>query len=156
MSDYAQAVTSQGASTYLRLGESSGTTAVDTAGFNDGAVSSGVTRGAAGAITGDANKASTFNGTTTGLVATQAPVSAPGTFTIEAWFKTTTTSGGKILGFGNVPVGASPFFDRHIYMDNTGKILFGVYAGGVRTVTSPKAYNNGAWHRLSPRSGRAG
>lgn len=156
LSTYASRVISQGASTYWRLGESSGNTAVDTAGNNDGAVSSGVTRGGTGAITSDVNKASTFKGTTTGLVATQAPVPAPGTFTIEAWFKTTTTSGGKILGFGNVPVGTSPFFDRHIYMDNTGKVLFGVDAGGVRTVTSPKAYNNGAWHQAVATLGTSG
>ena len=114
-----------------------------------------MTRGATGAISGDANKASTFNGSS-GLVATQAPIAAPGTFTIEAWFKTTITSGGKIIGFGNLPVGNSPFFDRHIYMDNSGKILFGVYVGGVKTVTSPTTYNNGAWHQAVATLGSSG
>ena len=155
LSSYASTVISQGASTYLRLGESAGATAVDSVGFDDGAVSTGVTRGAIGAISGDADKASTFNGSS-GLVATQAPVAAPGTFTIEAWFKTTTTSGGKIIGFGNLPVGNSPFFDRHIYMDNSGKILFGVYVGGVKTVTSPTTYNNGAWHQAVATLGSSG
>ena len=154
-SSYASTVVSQGAATYWRLGESSGATAIDSVGYNDGAVSSGVTRGATGAISGDANKASTFNGSS-GLVATQTPVPAPGTFTIEAWFKTTTTSGGKIIGFGNLPVGTSPFIDRHIYMANTGKILFGVYAGGVQTVTSPNSYNNGAWHQAVATLGPSG
>src|SRR5664279_3559677 len=86
LSSYASTVISQGASTYWRLGESAGATAVDSVGFDDGRGARGVTRGATGAISGDANKASTFNGSS-GLVATQAPIAAPGTFTIEAWFK---------------------------------------------------------------------
>ena len=45
----------------------------------------------------------------TGLVATRQPTASPDIFTTEAWVKTTTTTGGKIIGFGNLPVGASAF-----------------------------------------------
>ena len=69
-------------------------------------------------------------------------------FTVEAWVKTTTTSGGKIVGFGNTPTGTSSSYDRHVYMDNAGHIIFGVYTGGVRTVTPARTYNDGQWHHV--------
>ena len=65
-----------------------------------------------------------------------APQVGPNTFTAEAWIKTTTTSGGKIVGFGGPATGNSGSYDRHIYMANAGQLIFGVYPGGVRTVTS--------------------
>ena len=43
---------------------------------------------------------------------------APKVFTTEAWFKTSTTQGGKIIGFGNQSPGTnSGSYDRHVYMD---------------------------------------
>ena len=92
-SDYANLVGQQGASTYWRLGEAAGvTSAYDWAGYNDGVVASGVSRGAVGAINGDADTASTFDGTANGLVS--APIASIGsnTFTTEAWVNTTSTS----------------------------------------------------------------
>ena len=148
LSSYASTVLSQGADTYLRLDESSGTTAIDWAGNNDATVSAGVTRGAAGAINGDADTASTFSGTTTGLVATKTPLVGPNTFTTAAWVKTTSTTGGQIIGFGNLPVGTSNFFDRSTYMDNAGRILFAVNNGAVRTINTTKSYNDGQWHQV--------
>jgi hypothetical protein len=62
--------------TYWRLGESSGLTAYDWAGYADGIVGSGVTRGTPGAIIGDSNTASTFNGTASSSVIY--PTSQPG------------------------------------------------------------------------------
>ena len=53
---------------------------------------SAVTRGAAGAIIGDTDTASTFNGTATAWSPRRPAVTGPDTFTIEAWVKTTTTT----------------------------------------------------------------
>ncbi len=47
LSPYAQAVINDAPNTYWRLGESAGPTAYDWAGYSDGIVGSGVTRGAA-------------------------------------------------------------------------------------------------------------
>ena len=44
--------------------------------------------------------------------------------------------------------GTSGSYDRHIYMDNAGHIIFGVYNNGTYTVTSPKTYNDGTWHQI--------
>ena len=96
------------------------------------------------------NTASTFDGTGHRLrgVATRSEA-APNTFTAEAWFKTTTTRGGKILGFGNRTTGNSGSYDRHVYMANNGQLYFGVYPGGVRTLTTlDRGYNDGQWHHV--------
>jgi hypothetical protein len=54
---------------------------------------------------------------------------------------------GKLIGFGNGTSGSSSSqFDRHIYLTNSGQVVFGVYNSGYYTVTSPYSYNNGAWH----------
>lgn len=147
-SRYVQDVLNDGASDYWRLGESSGTTGVDLGGFNNLVEGSTVAHGAAGAVPGDTNKASTFNGTSTGTAGTTTCITSPSTFSVEAWIKTTTTSGGKIVGFGSAQATASATTDRNLYMDNSGHVIFGVNSGGVRTVASAGTYNNGTWHHL--------
>ena len=145
---YAQTVVSQGAGTYWRMDEPSGSALVDWVGFNDGVASAGVTRGTAGAINGDADTASTFNGTSTGMAINRAPVKGPDTYSTEAWIKTTTPTGGRILGFSNLPAGNSSFTDRVGYMDNAGRIWFGVYNGAIRTLNTTKSFNDGQWHQI--------
>ena len=90
----------------------------------------------------------TFDGTQNGSVASPSAIQGPDVFTAEAWFKTSATSGGKIIGFGAAQTGNSGSYDRHVYMDKNGRIVFGVYPGSVRTVTSSKAYNDGQWHQV--------
>ncbi len=149
MSPYAQSVINAAPSLFWRLGEASGTAAFDWANANDGLVSSTVTRGATGAISGDADKASTFSGSTTGIVATATAVAGPNAFSLQAWFKAPMTSaGGKIVGFGSSASGASGSYDRHIYMQSDGKIRFGVYNGAAKTVVSTASYKDNAWHQV--------
>jgi PKD repeat protein len=156
ISTYAQDVMNDQASYFWRLGEPSGTNVTDWVGLNDATASSGVTRGTAGAITGDTNTASSFDGTGNGLVVAGNSEPAPDTFTAESWIKTTTTSGGKILGFGASNTGNSGSYDRHVYMANNGQLVFGAYANAVRTVVSPKSYNDGQWHHIAASLGSNG
>ena len=128
--------------------ETSGATTFDTAGTSDATINGGVTRGVAGAVSGDADTAFAFNGGTTGFVATKTAVPGPQTFSVEAWFQSTSTSGGKIVGFGNAATGTSTAYDRHVYMDAAGRISFGVYDGAQKTVTTTGAYNDGRWHHV--------
>ena len=148
ISDYAQGVLDDHPESYWRLGESSGTNVVDWAGFNDQTAGSGVTRGADGAINGDSNPASTFDGTGNGMAAATSSETAPNTFSSEAWFKTGATTGGKIIGFGDQQTGNSSSYDRQVYMSDNGQLTFGVYPGGVAVVTSSKSYNDGQWHQV--------
>ena len=128
----------------------------DWAGNNDGTAGAGVTRGAAGAIAGDTDTAATLDGTDNGRVSTATSLSGPSTFTAQAWIKTTSTRGGKILGFGDSATGTSSNYDRHLYMDNSGKIFFGVYPGAVKTVRTTGSYNDGQWHQVVGTLGQGG
>ncbi len=145
---YADAVLGDGAGSFWRLGEGSGTLAYDSSGFNDLTLGAGSTRATAGALTGDADAATTFDGSATAFGATASPITTPDTFTVEAWVKTTATTGGKIVGLGNAKTGGSTVYDRQIYMDNTGRLYFGVYRGGPQVITTANAYNDGAWHQV--------
>lgn len=83
----------------------------------------------------------------------------PDTFTLSLWFRTTTTAGGKLAGFGSYQTGASVFNDRHIWMDGQGRIHFGVYPaiagkpgdGETRILSTTRAYNDDAWHHVAAR-----
>ncbi|MBO1756823.1 PKD domain-containing protein [Allobranchiibius sp. CTAmp26] len=158
-SKYDQDVVNDGAGDFWTLGEPSGSTVYDNAGFNDATAQSDVTRGASGPITGDPTTATTFGGSSNGFVATNSTVPVTPALSVEAWIKTTTTSGGKIVGYGDSNTGNSGSYDRHIYMDNAGHVIWGVYPGSVQVVQSPKTYNDGTWHHivasLDPTAGMA-
>ncbi|MFY0407465.1 PKD domain-containing protein [Solicola sp. PLA-1-18] len=154
-SAYQDAVQADEPKAYYRLGEPSGATAYDYAGFNDATAGAGVSRGTAGAV-GDTDKASSFNGTDTGFAASKDVQQAPNTFTTEGWFRTTSTSGGKVLGFGCSATGNSGCYDRQVYLDNEGRVFFGVYPNYVATLNSSAGYNDGQWHQFQASLGSDG
>ncbi|MBO3096483.1 PKD domain-containing protein [Cellulomonas dongxiuzhuiae] len=156
VSDYAREVLADEPSSYWRFGEPSGTAVYDWMGANDLTTTASVTRGAAGAPVGDPNTAATFPGTTAGTAATRTAAPAPNVFSVETWFRTTSRTGGKIIGYGNRVTGASGSYDRHVYMTSNGRLAFGVYPGTARTVTSTASYNDGAWHHVVATLGSGG
>ena len=89
----------------LELDQTTGTTAADTSGngrtgtYNTSAAA--FTRGITGALTSDTpNLGVTLNGTTACVNTTSTTtMNAPTQITEVVWFKTTTTNGGKLLGF---------------------------------------------------------
>lgn len=155
-SAYREAVQRSQPDHYWRFSESSGT-AGDLVGFTPLNVNEGVTRPVAGAIGDVGDTAARFNGTTTGFATTPATDNPLDVLTIEAWFKTTTTTGGKILGWGNRNDRNSSKADRHVYMDNSGRVSFGVKPDQTRkVVTSPGTYNDGKWHHVAASLGPDG
>ncbi|MCU1570000.1 MAG: domain containing protein [Naasia sp.] len=148
LSNYAKAVLSDGAAHFWRLNEKSGTALTDTAGTNDAVAGSGVVLNRPGAISGDSNTAATFSGTSAGVAVAQRLVQAPDTFSVEAWFSTVSKTGGKIVGFGEKLSGDSTFYDRHVYLDGTGRIYFGVLNPAKSTVQSASGFNDGKWHHV--------
>ena len=154
-SPYAATVLADSPSWQWRMGEASGTTAYDQAGSNDAILNTSTAggRGVPGALIGDADTATDFAGTgITGTVPMISPFwqSGPQTFSLEAWLKTSTTTGGKIIGFGTEDNGRSSTNgnDRNLYMNNAGQIYFGVRPdmGMRRTINSPASYNDDNWH----------
>jgi PKD repeat protein len=131
------------------LGDRRGsTTAMDGSGAYDLTVNSGVTLGQPGVIPGDTDTAASFNGSTNGFAVTRSSVLGPQTFSAEAWFQTTSKAGGRLLGFGNATTGTSKSEDRLVYMNAAGRVMFGVWPGVRRTLTSTAAYNDGRWHHV--------
>ncbi|WP_277959822.1 PKD domain-containing protein [Frigoribacterium faeni] len=147
-SPFVKQVAADGATSLWRLGEKSGSTVYDWVGYDDQQAQAGVTRGTTGQTASDSDGASTFSGTDTGLSSTTSAIAGPQTFSVEAWFRTTSTTGGKIVGFGSNRTGASNSYDRHLYMDPRGRVSFGVYPGSSRIITSPTALNDGEWHQV--------
>ena len=143
---YDRQVIADGASSYWPLDESSGTVFYDNAGFNDMDATAGVTRGVAGPASGE--NGSAFDGASDGTSATRTAVPGPDVLTLSAWVKTTTTSGGKIVGFGDAQTGTSSNYDRHLYLDNSGHVWFGVYNGTTSTLESANPINDGKWHQV--------
>jgi hypothetical protein len=106
---------------------------------------------------GAANNAFTFDGTS-GYVFTANSFVNPQVYSINLWFKTTSTAGGVLASFGNNEFTASTSYDRNIYMEVGGRLNFGTYDGTTAfTARSASSYNDGGWHMatavMSPGSG---
>ena len=107
----------------------------------------------AGAVSG--SNAITTDGST-GFLATSQQLPSPTSYSLETWFKTTSTSGGKLIGFGdrqggydfNGNAAVSGSYDKQVYMTADGHLKFGVWVGFADTITSGNAYNDGQWHQV--------
>ena len=105
--------------------------------------------------TGDGDGSASFSGDTS--ISSRDTYDNPVQFSEELWFRTTTTTGGKLISFSDRQSGTSTAYDRHIYMRDDGRLTFGIHlGGGVYTVTSGSAYNDGAWHYVVGTSGSNG
>jgi signal peptidase I len=133
---------------YYGFGETAGTNAADSSANGRAGTLHGGTTHIAGSCISSSSPALTLDGTS-GYISTPSQVSSPEVFSLEMWFKTTTTTGGKLIGFGTAQTGASSQFDRHVYMTDSGHLTFGVYVSGTDTITSPLAYNDGNWHHMA-------
>jgi signal peptidase I len=132
---------------YYRFNEATGTSAADSsANAHVGILHGGATH-VAGSCVSSSSPALALDGST-GYVSTPTALSSPNLFSLESWFKTKTTTGGKLIGFGTSQTGTSSQFDRHVYMTDSGQLEFGVYSSGTHTVTSPLSYNDGVWHQV--------
>ncbi|MBZ5739743.1 PKD domain-containing protein [Nocardioides mangrovi] len=154
---YGKLVYSLSPSVYYRLGETSGSTAKDSGPEGrTGTYVGNVTKGVAGVLAGSTDTAvSTTNAT--GFVTSPKLTAAPSTFSLAVWFKSTSTSGGRLIGYSSSNTGSSSNYDRHLFLRNDGTVVFGAYTGVENRVTSTTAINNGQWHlavgTLSPTDG---
>jgi hypothetical protein len=94
---------------------------------------------------GTASAAYNFNGST-GYISTTNSFNSPQDYSINVWFKTTTTSGGVLVGFANTQTGTSTHYDRMVWINSSGHMNFGVWTGAVTYVTSSDTYNDDNWH----------
>lgn len=110
----------------------------------------GISRfGTPGALPNNPGTAVELAGGTARILSGGPEVWAPGAFTVELWVNTKTRTGGKLFGFESGRSALSPLFDRQLFMRADGRLVYGQWpSDGVRTLVSPKAYNDGAWHHL--------
>ncbi|MGV0110190.1 PKD domain-containing protein [Arthrobacter sp. CP30] len=141
---YAETVKADGADLHWRLEETSGTTAADAVGTNAGTLS-GVALGQTGITPGSSAAGLSAGGS---RISSSNLLPNPATFSTEAWIKTTTKQGGRILGFGNQKDTTSSNYDRHLYMRNDGVVNFGAWTGSAAIVSSKKPLNDGVWHHV--------
>jgi signal peptidase I len=82
----------------------------------------------------------------------------PTVFSLELWFRTTSTTGGELIGFGDQQYLSSFQRDRIVYMRDDGLLTYGIYDNGTTVVTlsTSTAYNDGVWHHLVATFGPAG
>jgi PKD repeat protein len=155
---YPQAVYAAGPSHYWRLGEPSGTTLRDTGATNDGTAGSGVALGAGGAVAGDGNGAIDLSPAIGGRVRTPLRALGTNTFSIEAWVQASGTDRGRLVGYGDAAsaTATSTNHDRVLYLDNAGRVTFGVNPAQYRVITSPASYDDGAWHHVVATMGADG
>lgn len=153
---YPARVISDGASLYWRYDEGTSTFAADASGgLNNGFLRNAPSYRQTPAAIAGPSTAIGFNGTDEYAYSNRRHAQ-PTTFSTETWIRTTTTRGGKIIGFGNLTMENSGVHDKQVYMRNDGRLMFGVYSGGYRTVTTSAAYNDGAWHHVVATQGSAG
>ncbi|MGW9117201.1 LamG-like jellyroll fold domain-containing protein [Streptomyces sp. NPDC055663] len=153
---YPAKVLADGASLYWRYDETASTLAGDSSGArNNGFVRNSPTRRVTPAAVPGPSTAIGLNGSTQ-YVYSNRRHPQPTRFSVETWIRTTTTKGGRIIGFSNLTMQNSTQYDKHVYMRDDGRLVFGVHSGSVRTVTTPAAYNNGAWHHVVATQGPGG
>jgi hypothetical protein len=117
-----------------------------------GRIEGGVTRKQQGALQG--NNGIVTDGST-GFVRSNAAWTPGSSFSQSVWFKTTSETGGTLMGFSNAPTGAGTANHRAMWMDNDGKVAFGVLIAEIddpedvepQFVRSPARYNDGRWHQ---------
>ncbi len=152
-SDYANLVLNDRAELYYPLG----TIKTNWAGGPSPVFGSGVSNTTPGAVQGSTGaSASSFSGTTSGRVSSATSGKGDDDYAAEAWFKTSTTRGGKIFGYGNSQTNSSGTNDRNVYMLNNGRITFGVYPGSTKTITTTSSYNDNKWHHVVSTLGPSG
>ena len=156
---YGASVFNDDPSFFWRLDETSGSVASDASwGGTSGNYTGEMTKGRSGVF--GTSKAVSLNQPVAGnwlgigkkdggnVVAANA-VANPLVFTQEVWVKTTSTSGGRIMGFGGSSnSGLSSSYDRHMQLLDNGRVSFGVNPSSTVTIESTKAVNDGQWHHV--------
>ncbi|WP_375423423.1 LamG domain-containing protein [uncultured Friedmanniella sp.] len=130
-------------------------TAVDVSGNNRTGTYVGLpTHSGSTACARDSGGSTSFNGSSS-WVRSPSFGTAPGTFSLEIWFRTS-TAGGLLIGFNNAALTAGTSYDRLVYLNTSGKLVFAVQPSAYVTVTSPASYTDGSWHLVAATFGTNG
>lgn len=148
---------------YWKLDDTAGTTAADSSvNGRTGTYNSTWTKNQVGALVDqtpnvaakEANASAPAASTSCVYTTSTTGMATPGpmTYSEVIWFKTTSTTGGKLIGLENNRTGVSDSsagggqYDRMMYMDANGEIWFGVYNNAEIVTHSQAGLNDGNWH----------
>ena len=149
LSKYGARVLADGAAHYWSFDETDGDKAEDFVAQRNMTIrGKAYKRGGESVLGSGASLAMTSDGNNKSHAATRVASQAPSAFSMEAWVRTTTTSGGEIMGYGSSATNQSWSRDRMVYMRNDGTLSFMLYPGRLTTITTPKSYNDGQWHHI--------
>jgi hypothetical protein len=143
------------------FGESSGSTATDVSGnatanpglYSNNIYGSGISYGGTDNPTCARDRRPYVTLSGQGVFSTGGYISGPASaapsldvFSEEIWFRTTTAAG-MLVGYGSSRTGSSFTHDRNLYLDVTGRLVFGVHpSAAIRTISSPAPVTDGVWH----------
>lgn len=146
---YTSAVVADSPWALYLLDEASGADALDSTGNNRTGTYTGVASyREAGALPNNPGYATRYAAANGRMVTGGTALSDPVTFSVELWFKTTSTAGGKLIGFENSRNLTSTKFDREAVLRTDGKVTYLGAASTSKVLTSPTALNDGKWHHL--------
>lgn len=90
-------------------------------------------------------------------LATTARSMSPQTFTVSLWLRTASAVRGGLAAFASKQLGSEARFDRAIWMDENGRLAFGILRGSSLTaVASVTGYSDGTWHQVVARFSGSG
>ena len=146
---YDQEILADSPDAWWRLGELSGTSAVDASGNgNGGTYVNGPIQGVAGALVADPDTATRFDGVNDYVSVPDFPSRyGLSSFTFEAWFRTTT--GGVVFGYQNAGAFGTPNnYVPALYVGTDGR-LYGKFWAASSILSTGFAVNDGWWHHAA-------
>ncbi|MFD5905550.1 DNRLRE domain-containing protein [Streptomyces microflavus] len=163
-SPYQERVLADGADLYWRYDEPGGAFAADASDSRNGGVyvNTPTYRATPSAVAGSA--ALSLNGSDEYVYSDRLHrYTSPTPYSIETWFRTTSTGGGRLVGYGsNIGTAqghTSSVSDKLLYLTDNGRLAFGVQVGSTNslpTLTSSTSFNDGQWHHAVATQGPGG
>lgn len=147
---YVAAVMADDPFLFYLLDEASGGWAADRSGNKRAGQLAGIAAyGLPGALPNNTGTAMDL-GTSGRVVSDGVATAAPAHHTMELWFRTTTSTGGPLVGFENTRGSLSSVVDRQLAMLPGGRLTYGAWgAVSQKPITSLRSYNDGAWHHVA-------
>ncbi|MCD6726100.1 MAG: Ig-like domain-containing protein, partial [Solirubrobacteraceae bacterium] len=143
---YRDEVMADGPAAYWRLGEASGTVALDELGASNGSYAGGVALGQPGALA-DGSTGAAFDGVNGRMVVPSSSVlNATAAVTVEMWARRTKSAAYQVL-VGKPGNGQSKFENYAIWF-NTSNRLQAYFGNGTTYVTVTSGVLNTAWHQI--------
>lgn len=154
-SPYAAQVFTDSPTFYWRFGSDNPKS--DWVGSTNAVTQSGFGTSTASPIAGESGSA-TFNGSSNGVASTSKTVATTSEYSVELWFKAANNASGKLIGYGSAQSGNSSSYDRHVYLANDGRLIYGNYPGSTRTIATETghSYRDGQWHHAVATQGAGG